>query len=151
PFASASERWRRQKLAGGQWRRAAHGPRLPSQAARSGGPLGGGGWRRTAGSGARLQGRGVARGSAGSPPAASQAVRGGGPPGCGSLRGAVGSGEQPPSIPARKSTDGLVLIHSRLMELVAQLDGHNHSEIKVVVNVRAHWSLPDGGPKTYRR
>ena len=27
----------------------------------------------------------------------------------------------------------------------------NHSELKLVVNIRSHWSLPDGGPKTYKR
>ena len=27
----------------------------------------------------------------------------------------------------------------------------NNSELKLVVNIRSHWSLPDGGPKTYKR
>ena len=27
----------------------------------------------------------------------------------------------------------------------------NHSELKIVIKIWSYWSLPDGGPKTYRR
>ena len=27
----------------------------------------------------------------------------------------------------------------------------NHSELDLVVNIRSHWSLPDSGPKTFKR
>ena len=27
----------------------------------------------------------------------------------------------------------------------------NHSELELVVNIRSHWSLPDSGPKTFKR